>query len=401
MTRTEERLIDALGAVGRGVREETLPPLPAHGPAAKPGRWGRWLAPLAAAASVVLVVVVVSAVHLFSGRPGGAVGPPRYYATVEEGGIVIRATATGAVTGKVPNQAPGGNGYGPGGGSYGRYAASVAAADGGREFFAAFSGTVASHAQKTWLYSFRLTDAGRVTRLAPVRGGAFRGLLAGSDMAVSPDGSKVALTLYPLLIPSQGAKPAEVGVLDLATGTRALWTDSLRHGSLSARIPSVSWAADGRSLVFVSLWCQIGVYGSQYCTPGPHYAQVRTLRLTAGGGRLSPGRVLLADSRRYPYIIQARPGPGGRSLIVVVLTGHAVGTAYPLPPDLRVISVPLAGGRPRLLYRGAVDRHADVFLGSDASGRYLLLAWARNGWLDHGRLRPLPPQGGAAFADAW
>jgi hypothetical protein len=51
--------------------------------------------------------------------------------------------------------------------------------------------------------------------------------------------------------------------------------------------------------------------------------------------------------------------------------------------------------------RGAVDGHADVFLGSDSSGRYLLLACGKNGWIDHGRLRLLPPQGGAAFTDAW
>ena len=36
-----------------------------------------------------------------------------------------------------------------------------------------------------------------------------------------------------------------------------------------------------------------------------------------------------------------------------------------------------------------------------ASGHHLLLAWAQNGWIDHGRLRPLPPQGGMAFAEAW
>jgi hypothetical protein len=48
-----------------------------------------------------------------------------------------------------------------------------------------------------------------------------------------------------------------------------------------------------------------------------------------------------------------------------------------------------------------VDGNAHVSLGSDATGRYLILAWARNGWIDHGRLRPLPPQGGVAFAETW
>jgi hypothetical protein len=42
-----------------------------------------------------------------------------------------------------------------------------------------------------------------------------------------------------------------------------------------------------------------------------------------------------------------------------------------------------------------------VALGSDASGRYLLLAWGRNGWISHGTLHRLAPQGGYAFLDAW
>ena len=394
MTRTEERLTDALGAVGRSVREETLPPLRARGPATAPRRW---LAPLAAAASVVLVVVVVSAVHLFSGTQGGerrAIGPPRYYATVEQGGIVIRATATGAVTGKVPNERPGHGGFG-------RYVSSVAAADGGRQFFAAYSGTLASHADKTWVYSFRLTSAGRVTGLAPVRGGAFTGLLASNAMAVSPDGSKVALTLFPPLIPSQGTKPAEIAVLDLATGTRARWSGGLHRSGWYLTIPSISWAANGRSLVFLAEWCQSGGIGSPYCTGERHGAQVRTLSLAAGGGPLTQGRALLGDSARYPDIIDALLAPGGKNITIVVLSGRPVRTVNPEPPDLRVIQVPLAGGRPRLLYRGAVDGQPGVFLGSDASGRYLFLASAQNGWIDHGRLRLLPPQGGAAFTDAW
>jgi hypothetical protein len=139
---------------------------------------------------------------------------------------------------------------------------------------------------------------------------------------------------------------------------------------------------------------------SQYCTAGRHDAQVRTLSLAADGGPLTHGRALFGDSARYPDIIQALLSPDGKNITMVVLTGRAVGTVNPVPPGLRVIQVPLAGGQPRLLYRGAVDGYPDVFLGADASGRYLLLAWARNGWIDHGRLHALAPQG-AAITDAW
>ncbi len=136
------------------------------------------------------------------------------------------------------------------------------------------------------------------------------------------------------------------------------------------------------------MWCRSDVFGSQLCTGRGYDAQLRTLRLTPGGGRLTQGSVLLADSRRYPDIIQALAGPGGTSINLVELTGPDVGTVNPEPRDLRVVQVPLARGRPRLLYHAAVDGHPQVFLGSDASGRYLLLAWARNGWIDHGRAAP-------------
>ena len=62
---------------------------------------------------------------------------------------------------------------------------------------------------------------------------------------------------------------------------------------------------------------------------------------------------------------------------------------------------PLTGGQPRLLYHGVTGPHAVVSLNSDASGRHLLLTWRLNGWIDHGRLHPLAPQGRVALADAW
>jgi hypothetical protein len=397
MTRTEDRLADALAAVGRSVKEETLPPLPAASPPAAPRRWGRWLVPLAAAASVALVVVLVSAVHPFSGRLNGetprTAGPPRYYATLVGRNIVIRATATGAVTGRIPSVPRGQGGYG-------RFPAAIAATGGGREFVAAFSGTLNSFQDRTWLYSFRLTAAGRVTGFAPIRGGVFAGLLAANGMAVSPDGSKVAVVLYPPLDPAKGTPPSEIGVVSLKTGAQALWAGGMQRARFGFNIANVSWMPDGRSLFFLAVWCRSEVSGSQLCTGRGYDAQLRTLRLGPGGGRLTQGSVLLADSRRYPDIVQALAGPSGTSIILVELTGPTVGRVNPEPRDLRVVQIPLGRGRPKLLYHAAVDGHPQVFLGSDASGRYLLLAWTRNGWIDHGRLRSLPP-GQVSYAEAW
>jgi YVTN family beta-propeller protein len=57
MTRTEERLSDALDAAGRAVRDEDLRPLHAPGNTAGARRhgWQRWLAPAAAAAAVIVI----------------------------------------------------------------------------------------------------------------------------------------------------------------------------------------------------------------------------------------------------------------------------------------------------------------------------------------------------------
>jgi hypothetical protein len=84
MTRTEERLQDALHAAASRVNDDRLRPLPAlqPGPARnreRPRRaWRSWAGPAAAAASVVLVIGLVMAV---TGGPRTSTGPGRGRAT--------------------------------------------------------------------------------------------------------------------------------------------------------------------------------------------------------------------------------------------------------------------------------------------------------------------------------
>ena len=138
-----------------------------------------------------------------------------------------------------------------------------------------------------------------------------------------------------------------------------------------------------------------------FCAEGRLDAEVRELRVTAAGGRLSASRILLHETARYPNIVQARLTPDGKALIMVLLGSPYLGQFPPVPQDLRVIQVPLTGGRQRLLYHGVTGPQAVVSLGSDASGRHLLLTWRLTGWIDDGRLRLLAPQGRVALADAW
>jgi hypothetical protein len=398
MTRTEERLIDALGAVGRSVGEQNLPPLPARSPATGPSRWGRWLAPLAAAASVVLVVATVTAVHLFSGRPTGGAGigpPPRYYVTEESAGIQVRDTATGAVTARLPRpfSAPG---------YFGMYANVVAAGDGDREFVAEYTGTPAhGTVVQTRLYSFHVTGAGRVAGLALVKGGQLSHFIGGTALAVSPDGSQVATVVYHTVGRHSPRPVPQIMVINLRTGAHSLWAGGLQRGGLYLSISSISWGPGGGFLVFLGQWCHGWL--REICGTGPHFSQVRTLRVAPGGGRLSDGSALLSQSARYGYLAQALLSPDGRALTVVALGRPHLAPGHSVSQNLRVVRIPLRGaGGARLLYRGVLGpAHPAVSLSSDASGRHLLLAWERNGWIDHGRLRLLPPQGGAAFTDAW
>jgi hypothetical protein len=325
-------------------------------------------------------------------------GPPRYYATEESWQIVIRKTSTGAVTGRVPNP------YATHG-SIG-FAISVAPVAGNQQFVAAYTGQPPNgRTDQTRLYSFRLTAAGKVTGLSLVKGGMLNNLAAGPAMAASPDGSKVALAVHRQYVLASPRPPApdEIAVIDLRTGAHGLWQGGLQRPGYVFTIPSISWGSGSRSLVFLSQWCRTSVPGA-FCAVGPNsaQAQVRTLGLTAGGGRLSGGRVLLGASARYPYIAQALLSPGGKSITTVVLRPPYLGKTVSIPQDLQVIQVPLAAGeQARLLYHGLMGAHVQLTLRTDPSGRYLLLAGPLNGWIGQGTLHPLKPQGGYAFVDAW
>jgi len=410
MTRTEERLADALAAVARGVREETLPPLggrdtarggrgTAHRRRAR-RRWGRWLAPVAAAAGVTLVVVLASTVHLFAPRqqparvappPGGL---PRYYVSAESTGIQVRRTATGAMTARISLFA---GSPGPA-----AWAVGLAAGDHGREFVAEYTGPKGHGGIATWLYSFHLTGAGRVAGLSLARGGLLRGVQGGSAVAVSPDGSKVALTVYR---PVKFGQPdlLQIAVINLKTGARSYWSGGLDRPGFHVAIPSISWAPGGDSLVFLAQWCRT-VVATGFCGPGVPAPQVRALRVTGGGGQLSSGRVLLHGLVELSGVVQALLTPNGKAVDIVALSGQYRGRAHPVPQSLLLARVPLVHpGHARLLYNsnhGVAGSDGVVFLSSDASGRYLLLTSRRNGWIDHGRLRPLAPASGA-FGDAW
>ena len=396
MTRTEDRLTDALAAAARNVPAGTLRPLAVPRPRTRRRGWVPWLAPLAAAAGVALVVGLAT---VLSGRtpgpPATGAAPPRYYISMDyPGTTVVRATVDGLITATIPNP------YGPAG--QGIYQA--ASAD-DRTFFV---GYLTHH--KEIIYGFRLTGSGKVRGFSPVKGGTLANVQSDA-MAASPDGSRLAIA-----VTSGPGLPDEIIVIDLQTGARTVWQGGMNRPGLRAfSINSLSWTASGRELVFGAQWCtQVAAMGSQVCdAQGMRHqrrdAEVWALYPGSAGGRLNSGRLLLRQSPRYPYLAGAVISRDGTTLTALVLSGRVRTT---VPSHLSVVRISVADGRQqRVLYRGATGRTHLWNLSPNSSGRYWLLNGGPvigaagelgfNGWIAHGRLVPLHPSSGAIIGETW
>jgi hypothetical protein len=422
MTRTEERLTDALGAAARALREDTLHPLQV------PER-GRhrlaWIAPVAAAASVFLVVGlgVALAGHLpgsgpANGSPGVVMAPNRYYieGNLDGGRPVVRSTATGSVTATVPAPQPASApGY-----------EIVASARNGLFFMVAFA--PALRGQR--IYRFHVTGSGRVSGFSPVPGGVLGGgEWAAHAIAASPDGSQVAVSFSFLGstgycggagLPSCASANVHqdyIDVINVATGAKSVWRGGLTEPASSLSIANLSWTGDGRELVFLGQWCGPG--GNAETCGGKW--QVWALDPASGGGQLDSGRILLRQSARYREIAQALISPDGSTITAVVLTGPVVGNADisgSVPANLSVDQISAATGRLlRVLYRRDLGDTSGVngvpdplALMPDATGQHWMLNGGIcsghcdtgfNGWIDHGQLVPLQPTDGRLAAEAW
>jgi len=421
MTRTEDRLTEALTAAARAVPEESLRPL-----IAPPARRRRpaWLAPVAAALGIVLVVGLALAAGTWlsgsrsSGGPAVGQAPlPRYYLVegLQGGAPVARSTATGKITATVPVPKEANVGVDD----------ILAGARGGVFFVtAAAPGTSGER-----LYRFSLTTSGQVTGFAVVPGGVLGNRNWSPDaMAASPDGSRVAVSFaYAYAGPGCGStgerpcpapRPDYIDIIDAGTGTRSVW----RGGTGPAfSVASLSWTADGRQLVYLGQSCRRLQLNTEVCAHGGRTAEVRALNPAAGGGRLDSGPVLLRQSARYPYIVQAQITPDGTTITAVVLTGRmssSHGISDLVPPDLSVIQVSRATGQPlRVLYQRNLGRTTDINTGpdflqlsQDGAGQHWLLNGGLcaghctdgfNGWLRDGQLVPLSPVNGREVDQAW
>jgi hypothetical protein len=236
---------------------------------ARPGRggWARRLTPLAAAVAVVVVVVSVVGIgrtmHSPAGHaPAATAGlgpvvagppissyvtsgqvPPYYVAIISRDGTfypyyaVVKATVSGKTLATIQPSV-----------ARGSILAATAAAD-GRTFVLEEQRFGDSQPFDTrTFYEFRLSSSGQpgpLTRLPmTVPNGE---LLTG--MALSPDGSKLAITVEP---DNDKKEPnlTTVSVYTLATGAVRTWTANGVIGAGADDARSLSWTANGRTLAF-------------------------------------------------------------------------------------------------------------------------------------------------------
>jgi hypothetical protein len=430
MTRIEERLRDALQASAAKVRDDRLRPLPV--PDSRTERRARrrrvhraWLVPAAAAASVVLLVAAAVAVTgglRPAASPGraaaspGPAGPPRYIVSFSDVTmaryVLVQSTLTGAVTARVATpEAP----------RHERlYDGSLAAAPDGRTFYVEYNTLPVTLSSQIRIYTFRITSSGSATPMTPVKGGTFVGQSWTDDvdsLAVSPDGSELALTADRSMRTSLGDFADQIVVINLRTGARNTWQSGLDRPGRSLSIGDLSWAPGGRSLVFLAQWCTSAV---DECTGGPapdNYrdAQARSLSVASGGGALDQGRVLLRTSARFPVIVQAFASPEGGDVTALVLSGP-VSTATAQTRHLVVERISASGAvlgtEYREDYQSPVNegftggRAALVSISPDPTGRYLLLSDLNGhgfytGWLGQGKLHLLPVKVPYYLVPAW
>jgi hypothetical protein len=392
MTRIEERLRDALRASAAKVDDHRLRPLPApDSPAERRRAWRGWLIPAAAAASVVLVIGLVLAVTRHAtpsqtrqAKPASQQATPRYFArfvqTSKSSGIQVQSVATGAVTAYLPSPKS------PRGGALDIDA--LAAAPDDRTFYVEY-GLVSPNIDvtQTWILTFSITSDGSASPLTMVRGGLLShqppGLQTWGNLAVSPDGSKLALTVNTSnhITNTSPGYSDRIIVIDLRTGQRTQWQGGLYRPGRTFSISDVSWSADGRSLIFLGQWCTAVVAPACDGTSGPsgyRDAQVWSLSTAAGGGPLTRGRLLLRQSARYPLIVQALAGPHGEDLSLAVLSG-APGR-FGQRPDLTVEEASASGSTRSVEYRvSRAESPRQVGLTADPSGQHLLVSYAVDG----------------------
>ena len=331
---------------------------------------------------------------------------PRFYVTTSSGpggrGIqaVVRASASGRVTGTVPVPSALPVEWADSGGTF------VTAAADDRSFIIGVQGGQAPTkiGLDLRLFRFAISAAGKPGHLtelapAPMRNETTEGI------ALSPDGKLLAVSLQ------NDSSPDPVGaiqVLNLATGAIRTWTAPAR----SVYIPGPpSWADGSRVIAFT--WLRSTQSGLMSAPRG-----IRLLDTAAPGDNLVAGTVIVPRGVvAAGSLVSALITPDGRDVIVVTwrdLTPRASTHTV----VVQFAELQASTGRLVRLLRTQTERYDQVHvitvedslgvLSLGSQGRYALVQGVKFGWLDvggpdPGRFTPLPavPAGQYVNFAAW
>jgi hypothetical protein len=322
--------------------------------ATAPRRWPGWLAPVAAAAAVAGVILASLAISGLlrptgtgtANSAGAFAKVPRYFVAVPEipGRAVVGATTTGAVLGTVAPP------------KHTIFIWAAAAGD-SRTFVLAAgvppaAGTNVLNPRPVRFYRLILDRSGHPGRLVPLPIPAETVTI--TDLALSPDGSKLAVSLLPV----HGQKGSKIQVFSLTTGARRewMWPGDGTIGEISlgpGSSGSNSWEANNRTLLFeVTARTRTG-------------NQLRLLDTAAPAGSL------LASSTRIPVpateVGWQHNNAGHRIIGIPLITGDGTKLVAPFfhasaPPkvfDFTITEFSVRTGKPvQVLYRRQTDTEA-------------------------------------------
>ena len=410
----ENLLREELQHEAQKVQPELLRPLQV--PTRRPS-WRPRLLPFTAAAAVIAVITAgalaagLTAAHKPAAHKPAVSGSapaslPRFYVTTSSspGGrgiqAVVRASASGQVTGTVPVPSALPVEWADSGGTF------VTAAADDRSFIIGVQGGQAptKNGLDLRLFRFAISAAGKPGHLtelapAPMRNETTEGI------ALSPDGKLLAVSL---MRDSPAGAVGAIQVLDLATGATRTWTAPAH----SVYIPGPpSWADGSRVIAFT--WLRSTQSGLMSAPRG-----IRLLDTAGPGDNLVAGTVIVPSGMvAAGSLVSARITPDGRDVIVVTwrdLTPQASTHTV----IVQFAELQAATGRlVRLLYTRTERYDEGPFttlqdslgvLSLGSQGRYALVQGTQFGWLDvggpdSGRFTPLPavPAGQYVNFAAW
>jgi hypothetical protein len=398
VTELEERLRRDLEWVSQRADAGSIRPLRVPSPRRR-ARAVRWLAPVAAVAAVIGVVTGVSLAGRSQGhRPAGVqspippepVGPmPTYYVTAwqtyagSNNGAqiptyaVVHDSATGAVlaTVRVPTRSTQDGVEGP----------SITA---GNDLTYVIT-------QGGRYYLMRVAADGRSAKLAtlPLSVPAY---LSVSDVALSPDGRRLAMDVQHCSAKTQSCLYSGIRVVTIATGTASTWTTRANGASFN-----VSWVGNDR----VAFQWQSGVKAP----PPGQQTGYRLLSLTAPGRDLLAARAIGSPAAEPTYYVPAALVTADGSIVITstvqnIPDGHGRDTVVArvielsartgqLLRVLHTVTVPdvIAGlnGPVGQLTTGQLDQGCNV-LSLGPAGVHVLVDCFGFGRVDDRRFTPLP-----------